>query len=186
MFDPPLPEGVPERLERIAAAADVKKGDVVLDVGTGTGVLIPYLERYHPRRIYACDLSEAMLDHLAGKYPSVEVIVADVAEVVLPQGSLDAAIINAAYPNIVDKDRAFLNLSGMIKHAGRLVISHPLGRSFIERLKERSPFPLDDFPLRRDAERLLQPYGFKVDTVLDDPELYLLVAQKVNPEFSES
>ena len=37
-FDPPLPEGVPERLEQIVAAAEIKHSDIVLDIGTGTGI----------------------------------------------------------------------------------------------------------------------------------------------------
>ena len=35
MFDPPLPEGVPERLEKIVASAGIVEGDTVLDVGSG-------------------------------------------------------------------------------------------------------------------------------------------------------
>ncbi|MGB8335788.1 MAG: hypothetical protein WCE56_14930, partial [Desulfobacterales bacterium] len=60
LFDPPLPEGVPERLEKIVAAAAIETGDTVLDVGTGTGILISIIRQYEPGRIYACDLSEAM------------------------------------------------------------------------------------------------------------------------------
>ena len=179
VFDPPLPEGVPERLDRVVAAGGINEGDVVLDVGAGTGILIPFLERYRPERIYACDLSTAMLEHLQKKYPSVEIIFADVGEVLLPPESIDAVFINAAYPNIMDKNRAFLNLSKMLKTAGRLVISHPLGKSFVEKLKERSPFPLDEFPHRREAETLLAPYGLEVDDLVDDPELYLLTARKM-------
>lgn len=178
IFDPPLPEGVPQRLEQIVAAAEISDDDVVLDVGAGTGVLIPFLETYEPERIYACDLSQTMLDHLLEKYPFVEGLVGDVADIALPSESLDVAFINAAYPNIVDKDRAFLNLSRMLSVRGRLIISHPMGRSFIERLKDRSPFPLDEFPDRREADELFAHYGLEVVDVVDEPKLYLLVVRK--------
>ena len=56
MFDPPLPDGVPERLDRIVASADIVRGDVVLDLGTGTGILVPIIQTYHPAKILACDL----------------------------------------------------------------------------------------------------------------------------------
>jgi ubiquinone/menaquinone biosynthesis C-methylase UbiE len=65
LFEPPLPEGVPERLEKIVAHGKIHRGDTVLDVGSGTGILIPIIDEYEPRRIYACDLSEAMLEQLA-------------------------------------------------------------------------------------------------------------------------
>ncbi|MBW2266755.1 MAG: hypothetical protein JRF28_11470 [Deltaproteobacteria bacterium] len=64
VFDPPLPEGVLNRLEQIVATAQIKKGEYVLDVGSGTGVLIPLIDAYTPQAIYACDLSRTMLDHL--------------------------------------------------------------------------------------------------------------------------
>jgi tRNA A58 N-methylase Trm61 len=62
VFEPPLPEGVPERLGKIVAAAGIGIGDFVLDVGTGTGILIPLIQLYEPGHIYACDLSRKMLD----------------------------------------------------------------------------------------------------------------------------
>ena len=40
LFEPPLPEGVPERLERIVAAGEIAPGDTVLDVGSGTGIMV--------------------------------------------------------------------------------------------------------------------------------------------------
>ena len=179
VFDPPLPEGVPQRLEQIVASGEIGDGDVVLDVGSGTGVLIPFLEAYQPERIYACDLSQKMVDHLLEKYPFVEGIVGDVIDLNLASESLDVAFINAAYPNIVDKNRAFLNLSRMLKVEGRLIISHPMGRAFIERLKDRSPFPLDEFPLREEADELLAHYGLEVVDVVDEPKLYLLVVRRI-------
>jgi len=44
-FEPPLPEGVPERLETIIAQGKITKGDIVLDVGSGTGILIPDIKK---------------------------------------------------------------------------------------------------------------------------------------------
>jgi ubiquinone/menaquinone biosynthesis C-methylase UbiE len=64
LFDPPLPEGVPKRLKKIVAAAEISKGEVILDVGSGTGILVPYIQKYEPGHIYACDLSKKMLRQL--------------------------------------------------------------------------------------------------------------------------
>ena len=178
LFEPPLPEGVPERLERIAASGEVTRGAAVLDVGSGTGVLVPLIRKYEPARIYACDLSEAMLGQLAKNYAYVETILADVRELALPDESLDVVFVNACYPNIVDKTKAFSNIGRMIRSGGRLVISHPLGKAFVDRIREGTPFPLDAFPERAEAETLLRPFGFGVKSFVDEPELYLLVAEK--------
>lgn len=181
LFEPPLPEGVPERLEKIVAHGKITKGNTVLDVGSGTGILIPLIERYAPGRIYACDLSNRMLEQLRHNYPEVKTIMADVRDLELPKESVDAVFINACYPNIVDKASAFSNINRMLKAEGRMVISHPLGKAFIITLKETTPFPLDEFPDEQEASSLLKPFGFEIETCIDEPELYILVATNRRP-----
>ena len=120
-----------------------------------------------------------MLEQLSSKqYPNVETIVADVRDLRLPDSSIDAVFINACYPNIVDKTGAFSNLSRIMRPGGRMVISHPLGKSFIRSLSVRASFPLDEFPEKPEAVRLFKPFGFEIETFIDEPKLYILVASK--------
>jgi hypothetical protein len=58
------------------------------------------------------------------------------------------------------------------------VISHPLGKSFIGVIRKGTPFPLDDFPERAEAEALLRDFGFDMKSWIDEPELYILVAER--------
>ena len=155
VFEPPLPKNVPKRLRIIVSSADIKKGDIVLDIGTGTGILVPIIHKYAPGKIYACDLSEAMLKTLKENY--------------------------ASYPNIVDKKGAFSNIGRMMKRGGRFVISHPMGKEFIGLLKDKSPFPLDKFPNKEEAISLFERFGFQIKKFQDDPELYILVGLKTKP-----
>jgi SAM-dependent methyltransferase len=186
IFEPPLPDGVPERLERIVASAGIARGASVLDVGSGTGIMVPLIRKYQPARIFACDLSEAMLGRLRGNYPDVETILGDVRDLELPTGSLDAVIVNACYPNIADKANALSNIRRMTKPGGHLVISHPLGRSFVAVLRKSSPFPLDDFPERAGAEALLRAFGFDLKSFVDEPELYILVGKRNGAQGAEA
>ncbi len=175
LFDPPLPEGVPERLQKIVESAGIRPTDTVLDIGTGTGILIPLIEAVHPARIYANDLSASMLESLRLRHPGVITLEGDIRDLDLPDRSIDVAFMNACYPNIVDKERAFTNLGRMMRPGGRLVISHPLGRHFIGTLKEKVPFPLDEFPATRDeAEELFAAYGFRPFLFTDEANLYML------------
>jgi ubiquinone/menaquinone biosynthesis C-methylase UbiE len=179
LFEPPLPEGVPERLEKIVEHGKINRGDAVLDVGSGTGILIPLIKKYEPRWICACDLSAAMLEQLnSKKYLDVETIVADARDLRLPASSIDVVFINACYGNIVDKPGAFSNLSRMMTPQGRMVISHPLGKAFIRSMRERATFPVDAFPEKPEAESLFMPFGFEIETFIDEPNLYILVALK--------
>jgi ubiquinone/menaquinone biosynthesis C-methylase UbiE len=180
LFEPPLPEGVPERLKKIVAQGNIIKKDVVLDVGSGTGILIPIIQKYDPSQIYACDLSEKMLEQLSKHYPEVKTVRGDIKDLALPDSKVDVFFINACYPNIVDKETAFKNIARMIKPGGRMVISHPLGKAFVKMLKQKAPYPLDEFPDKIAARNLFYPFGFKIIEFIDEPELYILAAVKVN------
>lgn len=175
LFEPPLPEGVPERLKKIVAEGKIEKENVVLDVGSGTGILIPGIREYNPCRIYACDLSEKMLEQLNMNYPEVVTFKADIKDLALPESSVDVVFINACYPNIVDKDGAFKNIARMMKTGGRMVISHPMGKAFVKILKRNASYPLDEFPDQAEADILFRPLGFNIQNFIDEPELYILV-----------
>ena len=97
-------------------------------------------------------------------------------DLALPDSHIDAVFINACYPNIADKAGAFSNLARMMRPAGRVIVSHPLGKRFVDTLKKYSPYPLDDFPEKSVAERLLDPYGFDIQSLVDEPALYILSA----------
>lgn len=184
LFEPPLPEGVPERLERIVAEAKIERNDTVLDVGSGTGILVPLILKYDPSLIYACDIAENMLAQLKKNYPEVKTIRADVKELDLPDASVDVVLINACYPNIAEKTEAFSNLARILRSGGRIVVSHPLGKAFVKSLRRNAPYPLDDFPDKTQAEDLFRQFGFDIRNMVDEKELYILVLDKTGSSFS--
>jgi ubiquinone/menaquinone biosynthesis C-methylase UbiE len=108
----------------------------------------------------------------------VETIVSDVRDLRLPDSSINVVFINACYGNIIDKPGAFSNLSRMMRSQGRMVISHPLGKSFTRSLRERASFPMDPFPEKQEAENLFPPFGLEIESLIDEPKLYILVALK--------
>jgi ubiquinone/menaquinone biosynthesis C-methylase UbiE len=178
LFDPPLPDGVSERLEKIVTSAGISSKDVVLDMGTGTGILIPLILEYEPALIYANDLSEKMLKSVKKGYPDVRTLHGDIRDLKLPDNSIDVIFINACYPNIVDKDGSFTNIRRITKPGCRVVISHPMGETFIDFLQEKVPFPLDGFPESKGvAENLFESYGFRVSEFVNEDKLYILVLE---------
>ncbi|HDZ91407.1 MAG TPA: class I SAM-dependent methyltransferase [Deltaproteobacteria bacterium] len=180
LFDPPLPDGVLERLERIVASAHIGRTDVVLDMGAGTGILIPVIRKYNPTLIYANDLSRKMLNSVKERYPEVKILHGDIRDLELPDKCLDVILVNACYPNIVDKHRSFATMGRMTETGGRVVVSHPMGREFIDFLQKKVPFPLDDFPdSAAVAEELFAPYGFRVSNFVDEDKLYILTLERV-------
>ncbi len=177
-FDVPQPADVMERLGQIVQATNLRPGEVVLDVGTGVGVLIPLIQSYHPSVILVCDLSERMLERVHHKYPEVRTFQSDITLLSLDSCSLDAIFMNAMFGNIADKPAACRNAGRMLRLDGRLVVSHPEGRAFVDQLRATCDLFIESLPSRKEFQELLTPLGLEVVTYLDEPRLYLMVAQK--------
>ncbi len=173
-----LPQDVCERMERIVAAPAITEGEAVLDVGTGTGALIPDIRRYQPGHIYACDLSNKMLDQVAQRYPEVERHQCDIRDLDLPEISVDVIFMNGMYGNIVDKPGAMKNMVRMLRSGGRIVISHPEGRAYVERLVRSEPFPITSLPSEDEAHSFLGSFGLTLQQYTDEEKLLVVVAVK--------
>ena len=179
VFDQPQPLEVMERLQEIVSSAGLRSGEVVLDVGTGVGVLIPLIQSYQPAAVLACDIAEKMLQRVQNKYPAVRTFHADIASLDLASTSLDAIFMNGMYGNIADKPAACRNAARMLRSGGRLLVSHPEGRAFIDQLRAASDLFIEPFPTREEFEALLEPLGFEVITYRDESKLYLMVTRKI-------
>ncbi len=178
-FDVSQPPEVMDRLREVVAAAGIAPGEIVLDVGTGVGVLVPLIRDYRPGRIIACDLAERMLERVAAKYPDVERHQADIARLALPTASVHVVLMNAMYGNIADKSGTHRNVGRMLCPRGRLVVSHPEGRAFVDRLRAASDLFIERYPTREEFAAALAPHGFQVVRFRDEAKLYLMVASKV-------
>jgi SAM-dependent methyltransferase len=177
IFEPPLPKGVPERLKATVEAGGLRGGEKVLDVGVGTGILTSYILKHRPSEVHGCDIAENMLRRVKKKFPRVVTHLCDVADLSLPDDSLDVAFINGCFSNIVDKAKSLSNLYRLLQERGRLVISHPMGRDFIVELKKHTPFHLDLLPNEAESRELLGRHGFDLAVFIDEPAFYLVVAE---------
>ncbi len=178
-FDTPQPSEVMDRLRQIVTAAELHRGDVVLDAGTGAGVLIPLIQHYQPSAVVACDLAEQMLAHVHKNYPFVLVVQCDVVQLPLKAATVDLVFMNAMYGNIADKSAACSNVSRVLRPGGRLVVSHPEGRDFIDQLRTAGDLFIESFPKQKEFQEQLHPLGLEVMTYRDEPKLYLMVARKM-------
>jgi len=179
VFDQPQPPEVMARLQEIVSSAGLRPGEIILDVGTGVGVLIPLIQSYRPAAVLACDVAEKMLQRVQEKYPAVRTYHSDIASLDVASTSLDAIFMNGMFGNIADKPAACGNAARMLRSGGRLVVSHPEGRSFIDQLRASSDLFIEPFPTREEFETLLKPMVFEVITYRDEPKLYLMVARKI-------
>ena len=177
-FLEPLAADVVERMERIVSAPAIQPDEVVLDVGTGTGALLPLIRGYNPGRVIACDLSARMLEQVARLHPGVERYQCDVRDLALEPECLDVVFMNGMFGNIADKAGALRNVNRMLRHAGRAVISHPEGRGYVHRIARERPFPISPLPSPSEAQGLFAACGMAVRDYVDEEKLLICVAVK--------
>jgi SAM-dependent methyltransferase len=178
VFDVPQPVEIMDRLRQIVSAAQVRAGEVVLDVGTGAGVLLPLIQRCRPAAVFACDLAERMLAHVRQSQPGAWLFQCDVVWLPLKPASVDVVFMNAMYGNIADKAAACTRIAQALRPGGRLVISHPEGGAFVEHLRTTTDLFIEPFPTRESFQSLVWLLGLEVIQYRDEQHLYLLVARK--------
>jgi ubiquinone/menaquinone biosynthesis C-methylase UbiE len=180
-------ELTPERLKslgNIVKELGIQPGHHVLDIGSGTGVLVPFIiaELGNEGKIVALDFSAEMLSQAQAKnFPPVVCFAqADVLAIPLADDSVDLAICNSAFPHFSDKARALKEIARVLKNTGRLVICHTMSREMINQLHQSiggavaNDLLPDEFQLRR----LIKQARLKITHFEDGPERYLVIAEK--------
>ena len=66
-----------------------------------------------------------------------------------------AVICNAMFGNIADKPEACPNVARALRRDGRLIVSHPEGRSFVDQLRAAGEIFIESFPTRDEFGRCL-------------------------------
>jgi ubiquinone/menaquinone biosynthesis C-methylase UbiE len=183
-WDQELP---PERLNclsRIIEELDIRPGCHVLDIGSGTGVLVPFLAAKlgSEGRIIALDLSMEMLVQAQAKDfpPVVAFAQADVITIPLADDSMDLAMCNSAFPHFGDKGKALKEIARALRANGRVVICHTMSRQALNRLHQCiGGMVADDLlPDESQIRRLVEQARLQITHFEDGPERYLVIAEK--------
>jgi len=171
-------------LGNIVEELDIKPGSHVLDIGSGTGILLPFLIEAvgEKGRIMALDFSQEMLRQAKAKgfQPIVDFAQADAIAIPLADNSVDLAICNSAFPHFNDKAKALKEIARVLKNNGRLVICHTMSRETINQLHQSIGGAVghDLIPDESQLRELAKQAGLKMTQYEDSPKRYSVVAEK--------
>lgn len=171
------------KLERMAKRLDLEPGSTLLDVGTGTGVFLPYLLAMTGRngRVVGLDIADRMLFRACDKgfHGKVQYICGDVMAVPCPDATFNAVVCYSSFPHFQDKPRAFREVHRVLKDGGRLLICHTTTRARINEIHAGKPMVSHDLiPDADEVREMLLAAGFTDIRIEDGPEDYLVSSRK--------
>jgi ubiquinone/menaquinone biosynthesis C-methylase UbiE len=112
------------------AAGVIRAGDVVLDVGSGSGTDVLIASRLvgPSGRVYALDMTEAMRGKLRtildrSKVTNVEVLEGNAEEIPLPDASVTVVTSNGVINLVPDKPKAIAEIARVLQPGGRVQIA---------------------------------------------------------------
>jgi cytidine kinase len=180
----PLPPGVDERARTVAQETLPNPGGIILDIGSGTGSMISFLIKQKADRVISLDISMEMLSRCAEKYsrfPQVTPLEGDSCWIPLRQASITSVSCHGVLPHFDSIHVALEEFQRVLMPGGRLVISHTIGRERVNTIHSHASdktLRKDYLPPALEVAQILVEMGWDVRKVVDDPDLYLIVADR--------
>jgi len=183
IWDETAAEKEQSKLRGLVKRLRLPKGAAVLDIGSGTGVLLPFLlEAIGPNgKVFALDFAEMMLSQARRKLGSenVSFLLAEVDDIPLLSRNCDAVVCYSSFPHFPDKPQALSEMHRVMRTGSRLHVCHTSSRKAINRRHRSIPSVRNDvIPTEKQMRRLLAQAGFCEISVEDSGDSYLASAMR--------
>ena len=168
-----------ERLPQLVSLFQLQKGGKILDVGAGTGGIVPYLlEAIGPEgSIWAVDFAEEMVKIGRKKFQKERRVIfelASVADLPYKERFFDQIVCFGAFPHFDDKGKALEEMNRVLKSQGTLIIAHALSSVALRSHHQNcAPVSKDFLPEEAKMRSFLEKAGFQLQRLIDQPKCYL-------------
>lgn len=170
-----------EKINTLLSKLDIKENERVLDVGTGTGVLIPFIKKLNKNGyIRGVDFSNGMLEVARKKYKHIQNLdfeIIDVENEVIKE-KYNKIILYSMFPHLENKTKTIKTLvKNNLSENGKLMIAHSNSREFLnnmhkeknEAVSEARLIPIDN------QVKLSEDIGLNVVEAFENDQMYYLV-----------
>jgi demethylmenaquinone methyltransferase/2-methoxy-6-polyprenyl-1,4-benzoquinol methylase len=168
-----------DKLDKIIGLLDVRRGDRVLDIACGTGVLFDRILGCNPSLLMGVDVAYRMIREASLKFrdPRLKLVCGDLFS--LHADGFDRAVVYSAWPHFEDKERFARHVWGLLHEGGRLMIAHSEGRDIING-RHRSVGAQSLSSVLKPAEEEARAIAslFDMNLFVDTPGLYIISGVK--------
>ena len=177
-------EGRIQKFAQVVEWFGMRKGESVLDVGTGTGILLPFLRNAigHTGMLVAMDFSLNMLMQANSRLSQdgIALINAGVGAIPLKSEQFDKVTCFSAFPHFPDKQKALAEMVRVLKKGGAVWIAHLQSTEELASLHSKVGGPVrgDHLLNEETMERLMANAGLTGVTIVNEPGKYLAWGQR--------
>lgn len=169
--------------ERLFSIIQLNAGDHVLDVGCGTGVLVPFILELITEKgmLYELDYADRMIEvnKELNKADNIRFIIADAEAAPLDDASCDVIVCFACFPHLHDREKAMMTFSRILKSRGRIAVCHFISSEGIKKHHEAHHAVMHDcLPDKDTMYSLFHMAGLDILLFTDEPDFYCVLAQK--------
>ncbi|XES77956.1 MAG: class I SAM-dependent methyltransferase [Candidatus Bathyarchaeia archaeon] len=175
-----------QKVQYITELLEIQPDDRILDVGAGTGIMIPFYEKYLVYgSVVAVDYSEKMIEVARLKYPQkehprVSFLVSDVYDLNY-DAEFDLVVCYSCFPHFVDQPLALKILSKALRKGGRIAVAHSDSAKKINGVHMNGGVEVgnDFLPRMGLLRQMMKESGFDVTFERDDENYFICIAKKI-------
>lgn len=160
----------------------LKDDDNIIDIGSGTGILIPYLREYvKDNQITELDFSLCMIDKAKEKFGNkINYFISNVESINLQNNAFSKAVIFNSFPHFENKQKALSEIFRILKNNAIILLAHSDSKVVVNnRHKEIGGVIAEDiFQSNDEIILMFKKAGFKNIEITDNDEFFYIKAIK--------